>query len=454
MTSTLYVLDEPTIGLHPRDTGLLLAILRKLAQRGNTVVVVEHDPDVIAAADRVIDLGPEAGARGGELLFAGTPAGIRRLTHNKTAEAIRRRRGPLGRRPGRVVSPRRRGGDHDRQRARAQSPKRDGPHSARTPRLRHGRLGLGKIDAPAQLLLQRLPAEGQGGRERRRRPGRRDPRARERGRSAVRRPEPPGPVGAVESRDLHESVRGGSRAAREDREGPRVSRRRARFLLQHVRRPLRGLPGNGRPHDRHAVPGGRGRDVRPVRRPPLQPEGPRRAVPREERGRRSPDDGRGSALVFRRRPEDRPAPRAARGGGTLVPAARPADGDAFRRRSPAPEARVLSRGENLSPREPLPLRRTDDRPPFERRRSPASHAAPADLARAFGRRDRAPSRLHRGVGLGHRPRAGRGRPGGRDRGRRAAVRAAEVPPQRDRRYLAERAGEIAPPGSAGTVAPG
>ncbi len=105
LTSTLYVLDEPTIGLHPRDTGLLLAILRKLAQRGNTVVVVEHDPDVIAAADRVIDLGPEAGARGGELLFAGTPAAIRRLPHNKTAAAIRRRRGPIS--GGQVVSFRR-----------------------------------------------------------------------------------------------------------------------------------------------------------------------------------------------------------------------------------------------------------------------------------------------------------------------------------------------------------
>ncbi len=93
LTSTLYVLDEPTIGLHPRDTGLLLAILRKLADRGNTVVVVEHDPDVIAAADRVIDLGPEAGARGGELLYSGTPAGLRRIPRNRTGEALRRREG-------------------------------------------------------------------------------------------------------------------------------------------------------------------------------------------------------------------------------------------------------------------------------------------------------------------------------------------------------------------------
>ena len=91
LTSTLYVLDEPTIGLHARDTGLLLSILRKLAERGNTVVVVEHDPDVIAAADRVIDLGPEAGARGGELLFSGAPSALRRLARNRTADALRRR---------------------------------------------------------------------------------------------------------------------------------------------------------------------------------------------------------------------------------------------------------------------------------------------------------------------------------------------------------------------------
>ena len=95
LTNTLYVLDEPTIGLHARDTGLLLSILRKLADRGNTVVVVEHDPDVIAAADRVIDLGPEAGAKGGALLFSGTPSALRRLPKNRTAAALRRREGAL-----------------------------------------------------------------------------------------------------------------------------------------------------------------------------------------------------------------------------------------------------------------------------------------------------------------------------------------------------------------------
>ncbi len=74
LTGTLYVLDEPTVGLHPRDTHRLLGVLRRLAAGGNAVVAVEHDTDVIRAADHVIDLGPGAGAKGGRLVFEGTPA--------------------------------------------------------------------------------------------------------------------------------------------------------------------------------------------------------------------------------------------------------------------------------------------------------------------------------------------------------------------------------------------
>ncbi|MFI5198474.1 MAG: excinuclease ABC subunit UvrA [Thermoanaerobaculia bacterium] len=73
LTGTLYVLDEPTVGLHPRDTHRLLGVLERLAAGGNAVVAVEHDTDVIRAADHVIDLGPGAGARGGRLVFEGTP---------------------------------------------------------------------------------------------------------------------------------------------------------------------------------------------------------------------------------------------------------------------------------------------------------------------------------------------------------------------------------------------
>ena len=114
LTGTLYVLDEPTIGLHAADTRRLLSILRRLADRGNTVAVVEHDPEVIAAADHVIDLGPGAGSRGGELLFEGTPRALARLRGSATGEVLRRRHAGGGRAaaepakpPGRLVAFRR-----------------------------------------------------------------------------------------------------------------------------------------------------------------------------------------------------------------------------------------------------------------------------------------------------------------------------------------------------------
>jgi excinuclease ABC subunit A len=74
LTDTLYVLDEPTIGLHPHNTERLLHVLRDLVDRGNTLVVVEHDTDVIKQADYILELGPASGTHGGELVYAG-PAG-------------------------------------------------------------------------------------------------------------------------------------------------------------------------------------------------------------------------------------------------------------------------------------------------------------------------------------------------------------------------------------------
>ena len=104
LTGTLYVLDEPTIGLHAVDTRRLLAILRRLADRGNTVVVVEHDPEAIEAADHVIDLGPDAGSRGGQVLFAGNARARSRASRTRRrasccAAARSRRRRPSARRP-------------------------------------------------------------------------------------------------------------------------------------------------------------------------------------------------------------------------------------------------------------------------------------------------------------------------------------------------------------------
>ena len=72
LVGTLYVLDEPSIGLHPRDTHRLIKILHDLRDLGNTILVVEHDPDIMRAADRILDLGPGAGENGGKLVAEGT----------------------------------------------------------------------------------------------------------------------------------------------------------------------------------------------------------------------------------------------------------------------------------------------------------------------------------------------------------------------------------------------
>jgi excinuclease ABC subunit A len=72
LTGTLYVLDEPTIGLHPRDTDRVITILQELVSLGNTVIVVEHDREVIASADYVVEMGPKGGASGGEVVFSGS----------------------------------------------------------------------------------------------------------------------------------------------------------------------------------------------------------------------------------------------------------------------------------------------------------------------------------------------------------------------------------------------
>lgn len=74
LVGSIYILDEPSIGLHSRDTDKLITVLRKLRDAGNTVVVVEHDEEIMRAADYIIDVGPDAGRHGGEIVFEGTPA--------------------------------------------------------------------------------------------------------------------------------------------------------------------------------------------------------------------------------------------------------------------------------------------------------------------------------------------------------------------------------------------
>ncbi|WP_346346791.1 excinuclease ABC subunit UvrA [Streptomyces sp. SID161] len=87
---SVYVMDEPTTGLHMSDTRRLLGIVERLADQGNTVIVIEHDLDVVTSADWIIDLGPEGGSGGGRVLFEGTPADLLKTGGSHTAEYLRR----------------------------------------------------------------------------------------------------------------------------------------------------------------------------------------------------------------------------------------------------------------------------------------------------------------------------------------------------------------------------
>ena len=88
LTGVLYILDEPSIGLHQRDNARLLATLKRLRDIGNTVVVVEHDQETIESADFVLDFGPGAGIAGGEIVFSGTPAQLRRSSCSLTGKYL------------------------------------------------------------------------------------------------------------------------------------------------------------------------------------------------------------------------------------------------------------------------------------------------------------------------------------------------------------------------------
>lgn len=88
LVGSLYILDEPSIGLHPRDTDRLIGVLRKLQGLGNTVAVVEHDEEIMRAADYIVDVGPDAGRHGGEIVYAGSADGISGSERSYTARYL------------------------------------------------------------------------------------------------------------------------------------------------------------------------------------------------------------------------------------------------------------------------------------------------------------------------------------------------------------------------------
>ncbi|MCD6332158.1 MAG: ATP-binding cassette domain-containing protein, partial [Bacteroidales bacterium] len=89
LVGSLYILDEPSIGLHPRDTLKLIGVLKQLRDLGNSVMIVEHDEEIIRAADQIIDIGPFAGTKGGSLVFQGTPEEIEKTSKGLTGKYLR-----------------------------------------------------------------------------------------------------------------------------------------------------------------------------------------------------------------------------------------------------------------------------------------------------------------------------------------------------------------------------
>ena len=89
LVNALFVLDEPSIGLHARDMGRVIGVLQRLREAGNTLIVVEHDPQVMLAADRLLDLGPGPGTAGGEIVFWGRPEDLRHAENSLTAQFLR-----------------------------------------------------------------------------------------------------------------------------------------------------------------------------------------------------------------------------------------------------------------------------------------------------------------------------------------------------------------------------
>ncbi|MCU7870325.1 MAG: excinuclease ABC subunit UvrA, partial [Candidatus Thiodiazotropha sp. (ex Lucinoma borealis)] len=88
--NTLYILDEPTTGLHFHDVNHLLEVLHRLRNHGNTVVVIEHNLDVVKTADWIIDLGPEGGHRGGEIVAQGTPQQLTKVRASHTGHYLKK----------------------------------------------------------------------------------------------------------------------------------------------------------------------------------------------------------------------------------------------------------------------------------------------------------------------------------------------------------------------------
>ncbi len=294
----MYILDEPSIGLHQRDNQRLLDTLVRLRDLGNTVIVVEHDEEAIRQADHVVDLGPGAGVHGGEIVAQGTARrgrGEPGLDHRAVPQRAAAHRSAAG-----AHAPTARARDPHRRCERQQPAQRRRRHPDRADDLRHGRVRLGQVDAGQRHAV---PARRDcaAGLDRRVRAGRGDRRARADRSRDRHRPEPDRSHAALESGDLHRPVRADPRIVRRSARGARARLRSGAVQLQREGRTLRGLPGRRRHQGRDALPARRLRALRRLPGHALQPRDARDPLQGPQHPRSAGDDGRGRARVLPQR---------------------------------------------------------------------------------------------------------------------------------------------------------
>ena len=372
LVDSLYVLDEPSIGLHPRDTDRLLALLRRLRDLGNTVLVVEHDPAAVRQADFMLELGPGAGERGGSVMHAGPPETATATLTGQYLSGAKCIAVPSARRPAGPLWLRVRGATlHNLRGVDANIPL--GTLTAVT-----GVSGSGKSSLVHDVLYRELERRLHGGHSAKSHLGERVGTVAElTGAELVSDvllvdQSPIGRTPRSNPSHLREGVRrhpGALRGAAA-RPGPRIHR--VHLLVQPAGRPVRGLRG------RRARPGGDGlprrrlRAVRDLRREPVQA-----GTARHQDSRRV--DPRRAAVDRRRGHRAIPPPAKARhralapaAGRARLPPPRPAGHDPLRRRGAAAQDRARTRRREAEGRtQALHPGRADHRAPPRRRPGPA-----------------------------------------------------------------------------------
>ena len=414
LVGVLYILDEPSIGLHQRDNDKLIGTLQRLKALGNTVLVVEHDEQMMRTADWVVDMGPGAGEHGGYVVAEGKAKDVMRNKASVTGQYLSGTR--------RIAIPPRREGDSGHFTVRGAAMHNLKGIDVEFPVAKFvcvtGVSGSGK-----STLVNEIVYKAAANRLNRMRvkPGVHDE---VEGIDVFDKvididQKPIGRTPALEPGHLHRPFHAHPRALLAHARGEGARLQAGALLLQRARRTLRDVQGRRHDQDRNALPAGRVRAVRDLPRAPVQQGDARGALQGQVDRGRARDVRRGGAQLLRQDPEAAPAPADPARRRARLHQARPARDDALGGRGTAREARRRAlQGRNRE--HALHPRRAHHGTPLRRHREAARGAAAPRRRGQHRARDRAQSRRDQAGRLGDRPRA-RGRRGGRraDRGRDA-----------------------------------